>query len=309
MKTTIYCPDIICESCIKILERAFAKKDGINNTHFTTEKIDIDFDETKITVDELIKTVQEKGYRAAVTPFHNGRTFKDRCKEFFSYHEKFAVEYKILSYAIISFILLLFVELSAYYGIFQQDKNIFNAYGWWIFYLNIAVVSLTTGIWHFNAYRAKITCMIGMMLGMTMGMQTGLILGTIIGATNGMFLGSVVGMLTGVLVGAWNGKCCGIMGVMEGMMAGVMGGTMGPMIAVMMKYDNIFLFMPLFMFVNILILAGLSYMLFKEVVEENPHVEKRPVNFFTFFSYCLFAATLLIIIIIYGYKSALAIHV
>ncbi|MEK6867212.1 MAG: hypothetical protein AABX98_00170, partial [Nanoarchaeota archaeon] len=199
-------------------------------------------------------------------------------------------------------ILLLFIQAALCFA-FHKQEPLFSVYGWWIFYLDLAIVTIGAAIWHFHAYRAQVTHMIGMMVGMTIGMVSGLMISTIVGATNGMFIGAMIGMLVGVTVGILNGKCCGVMGVMEGMMAGLMGGTMGPMIALMMKYDNILLFMPFFMLVNIVILWGLSYMLYEEVVEENPNIEKKPLAFVYFFLGCLIVSFILGFIIIYGYKS------
>ena len=148
--------------------------------------------------------------------------------------------------------------------------------------------------------------MVGMMIGMTFGMQTGMMLGTIIAATNGLFVGGLTAMLIAVSVGFYNGKCCGIMGVMEGMMAGVMGGIMGSMIGTMFRVDHILWFMPAFTLINILILWGLSYMLFEEVVEHNPSTKKAPVSFSTFFFACLIVSAALTTLIVYGPRTGLA---
>ena len=90
-------------------------------------------------------------------------------------------------------------------------------------------------------------------------------------------------------------------------MAGLMGGTMGPMIALMMKYDHLLLFMPFFMLVNIFILWGLSYMLYEEVIEDNPSVERKPAGFLVFFLSCLLVSLILGLLIVYGYKSSFGI--
>ena len=144
-----------------------------------------------------------------------------------------------------------------------------------------------------------------MMIGMTFGMQTGFLIGTILGATNGMFVGSLAGMLSGVLVGWYNGKCCGIMGAMEGMMAGIMAGLMGAMTGVMLLVDHIFLFMPVFMALNLLVLIGFSYLLFEEMVEGNNTIEKQPAQFLTFFLFCFLALSILMAIMIFAPKSGI----
>ena len=96
------------------------------------------------------------------------------------------------------------------------------------------------------------------------------------------------------------------MGLLEGMMAGVMGGLMGSMIGTMFAVDHILWLMPFFMFINLVIMWGLSYMLFEEVVEHQEKIEKRPLDFTTFFSYCLIATTFFIILMVYGFKTGLA---
>ena len=301
MKKTIYCPDIVCESCVKVLNKTFDKMKGVNSFAIKKDSIDMDYDPKQITEEELLKIVHTKGYRASFSIFGR-KTFSERVKDFFTNREKYSVEYKMFFYAAATFALLLLIQASLCFG-FHKQQPLFSVYGWWIFYLDLAIVTIGAAIWHFHTYRTQITCMVGMMVGMTIGMVSGLMISTIIGATNGMFIGSLVGLVVGVSVGVLNGKCCGIMGVMEGMMAGVMGGTMGPMIALMMKYDHLLLFMPFFMLVNIFILWGLSYMLYEEVVEENPNIEKKPLSFVAFLFGCLVASILLGFIIIYGYKS------
>lgn len=301
MKKTIYCPDIVCESCVKILTKQFDKMKGITSFIIKKDSIDIDYDSKQIKENELLKAIHNKGYRASFSIFGR-KIFSERYRDFLSNKEKYAIEYKMLGYAVLTLFLLLITQAVLCIA-FHKQEPIFTVYGWWIFYLDITIVTIGAAIWHYHAYKAEITHMIGMMVGMTIGMISGLLISTIIGATNGMFMGSTIGMIVGVTVGAWNGKCCGIMGVMEGMMAGVMGGTMGSMIALMMKYDHILFFMPFFIFICLLILWGLSYMLYEEVVEENPTIEKKPLSFFAFFLGCLVLSFILGFIIIYGYKS------
>jgi hypothetical protein len=145
----------------------------------------------------------------------------------------------------------------------------------------------------------------GMMIGMTIGMQTGMLLGAILGATNGFFVGATAGMVLGVTAGIIAGRCCGIMGTMEGMMAGVMGGTMGPMISVMMLSDHLQWFMPLYVIVNIVIVAGLVKMYLEGVVAPAKQVHERPLDALTFISICVVVTALLVAIMVYGPKSYL----
>lgn len=307
-KLTLYSPDITCNSCIKILNTVFEQTEGINAFSISEKKIELEIDPTKVTEEEIIARIQKKGYRASQLPItKRTTTIRERVKDFFTNKDKYHLEYQMIRYTIWTFLLLTVLELVAYVT-FSNNLTELKTFGPWMIYLNIAVVTLGAAIWHFNAHKTEIPCMVGMMAGMTIGMQTGLMLGTIIGATNGMLMGSVIGVIAGVIIGAKNGSCCGIMGIMEGMMAGVMGGTMGPMIGVMLKYDHILWFMPLFTIVNILILWGLAYLLYEEVVEDS-HVEKKPLSMFTFASYCIITTAILMLIMLYGYRSSLGITI
>lgn len=232
-------------------------------------------------------------------------TFKQRTKEFLENKEKYKIEHQMIEYTLLAFVLLILIEVVAFYGLFGNDSNFLVRYGWWFFYGTISVVSIGAAMWHLRAYRTEVTCMVGMMIGMTIGMQSGMMIGAVLGATNGMFTGALVGMLFASVVGWYTGRCCGIMGIMEGIMSGIMGGTMGAMIAVMMLGDNLLWFMPPYMILNLIVMLGLSYMLYEEVIEDNEKVEVKPMEFSGFFSYCFIAMFLLGLIMLYGPKSAL----
>ncbi|MBI5393322.1 hypothetical protein HZA96_05625 [Candidatus Woesearchaeota archaeon] len=304
MKTTIYCPDIECDSCVKILNKTFNGMQGINNLSIKKDHLEVEYEEAMIKPQTMMQMIKEKGYRAALEPFAR-KTFKERSRDFFANKHKYELEHRMITFTAITFVLLMIIEYFVYYFLFRSDPTFLAKYGIWFLYATISTVFLAAAVWHINAYKANVTHMVGMMIGMTFGMQTGLLIGPIIGATNGMFMGSIVGMLLGIFVGWMNGKCCGVMGVMEGTMAGIMGGTMGAMTSVMMLSDNLLLFMPIFIIANIIVLLGLSYMLYEEVVESNQNVQRVPADFATFFSYCFVVLFLLGLIIIYGYKSAL----
>ncbi|MFA4887083.1 MAG: hypothetical protein WC595_02640 [Candidatus Nanoarchaeia archaeon] len=297
----VYCPDLECDSCVKVLTKTLV---NANFRDFKFEKDGVILDQEG-DPNHAVKIIQEKGYRAALSPFER-KSFSERLRDFKENKKKYEVEYKLLKFTLITFVLLSMFEVIAYYAFFKSVPEFLSKYSWWLLYSALSVVGIAAAVVHVRSYRAEVTHMVGMMIGMTVGMQTGLLVGVILGATNGFFIGALVGMLVAVILGIVNGKCCGIMGVLEGMMAGVMGGTMGGMIGAMMVVDNILIFMPFFMVINLIILLGLSYMLFEEVVEHNVKMQKVPIEFFTFFSYCLIALTLLIIIMVYGPKSGIA---
>ncbi|MBI5389639.1 cation transporter [Candidatus Woesearchaeota archaeon] len=297
MKQKIYCPDIMCESCNKVIERALAKLQGIQSYIFREDSVDVEFDESLIKVEQIMGAIREKGYRASLEPLGKKR-IKERAKEFLHDKQKYQIEYQMLRNITVTFLLLLVLDALFIYYKGRTEPTAFSNYGWWLLYLTVAVVTVAGAIWHFKAYKAQYTCMVGMMIGMTLGMQTGIMFGAILGATNGFFVGALVGMIMGVGVGAYCGSCCGVMGIMEGMMAGVMGGTMGPMITLMMFNDRVLWFMPLFMFFNVAILIGLSYMIFEEVVEGNNEVVRKPWGLAVFLGGCGIVLAVLLLIIL-----------
>jgi copper chaperone CopZ len=302
MKTKIYIPDIECESCIKVLEKRFAKLSGIQNTHFTTDSVDISYDENKIQIPQILKAIKDAGYRAAEHPFER-KTLRERGREFREKKAKYELEHKLIPYTALIFFSLMLIQVLAYLFYFKNYPDI-QQYLWWFFYLDISLATLAVALWHYLSYKAKTTCMLGMMIGMTLGMQTGMMLGAIIGATNGLFLGAVIGVILGVTVGIYTGKCCGIMGTMQGMMAGLMGGIMGPMTTLMLYSDHLLWFMPLYMVINILIVWGFSYMLYEEMVEEK-EVKKQPVSFTKLLIYTNICMIILALCILYGIRSPL----
>ncbi|MCF7871647.1 heavy metal translocating P-type ATPase [Candidatus Woesearchaeota archaeon] len=304
MKETIYIPDIECDSCSRVLKKAFDKEDGIIKYSINDESATFEFDDSKTSPDHIINIIKSKGFRASTQSFER-KTFKERIRHFKENPSNYIVESKIIPYTIGIFLIISILEVLAYFVFLKNIPDFFVNYGWWILYLNISIATIGVAIWHVVAYlKNKITCMTGMMIGMTIGMQTGMMIGAVIGATNGFFAGAMVGMLLGCLVGWLTGKCCGVMGTMEGMMAGLMGGTMGPMISIMMFSDNLLIFMPFYIIINVIILGGLSIMMYEEVAEGKKH-EKKPADFMTLSSIAIIATFILLAIMIYGPKSPL----
>lgn len=302
MKTTVYVPDIECDSCVNLLRRRFKTVQGIENISFAQDRVDIEHDTSLVKPEQLIEVVKHSGFRASTSPFSR-KTWKERVRHFKEKKDHYALELTGITYGLRVFIMLVILQAIAYFGFLHRIPNFIAHYGWWLFYLTISISAIGTAIWHFYSYRAQYTCMVGMMVGMTIGMQTGMMVGAVVGATNGFFVGSMVGMLLGSLVGWITGQCCGVMGIMEGLMAGIMGGTMGPMISVMMFSDNLLVFMPFYIALNLIILGGFSYMLLEEVGEGQ--ATKEPVEFVTFASLALVVLFIIAAIMIYGPKSPL----
>lgn len=297
--TDVYVPDIECDSCVKLISKKL-HKEHINDFKVTNESVEL---ENPDQASKAIRIINGLGFRASTDPFER-KTWKERVKHFKENKRQYAIERLGLQNSFSVFIILLAVAGFSYIVLLKNIPNFISNYGLWMLYLVITIVSVGIGLWHFYAYKAKVTCMTGMMLAMTFGMQTGMMLGAVVGATNGFFTGAMVGMIVGTLIGIVTGKCCGVMGVMEGAMAGLMGGTMGPMITVMMFSDNVQLFMPFYMVINVFIMLGLSYMLYEEVVE-GKEVQRRPLDFTTLAAASVIALVVIGALMIFGPKSPL----
>ncbi len=302
MKITLYVQDIECESCTRLIEKGMKTLQGINGYVFKKDSVEVDYDPSLLKEEAIIEAISSRGYAASKYPLTK-TSFKRRLSDFLKNRQKYAVERQMLLISVLSFIVLLFSEAVLVLAFYKNTGVVLRNWQWFV-YLDISVVSIAAAIWHLKAYKGAITSMTGMMLGMTLGMQTGFMIGAVIGATNGMFIGSTVGMMAGVVLGVIGGKDTGIMGALQGMMSGVMGGTMGAMLTVMLLSDNVLLFMPLFMLINVIIMWGMSYMVYEEVVEDKK-VHIAPADFGMFFSYVFISTILLGIIMIYGPKSAL----
>jgi len=189
----------------------------------------------------------------------------------------FGIEKKAIFIVILIFIIISLIEVGAHF-LFFVNSGIMTKYWIWFLYLNISISIITGSIWHFFSYKTKINCMTGMMIGMTLGMQVGMMIGAVIGATNGFFIGAMVGVIFGVGIGLIIGvKSKTTMGILQGMMSGIMGGTMGPMISVMMFFDHLKIFMPIYIVINVAILVVMSYMFYEESIINNKD-ECKKVN-------------------------------
>lgn len=304
-KTIIYCPDIECDSCVKVISKTLNDLKGIDKFNVNKNAIEVNYDESLIKDNEIAKLISSRGYRTAFEPFTR-KTFSERFRDFRENKRKYENEYKMFYYGIYSFIILIIIQLS-YYFIFSRNNQLIIKNIPWLIYIDISIVSLLAAIYHFKSYRSSnVSGMLGMMIGMTFGMQSGMMIGTIIGATNGMFSGTMIGMFIGVILGFYTGKCCGIMGALQGAMSGLMGGTMGGMLGVMLYVDHILWFMPFFTLFNVLIMWGLSYLIYEDLVEDNEKTKKHQMEFWKLFLSCIIFSTMLILFIIYGLRTGVA---
>src|SRR3989338_4448491 len=162
MNTTIFCPDIECDSCVKVLNKAFQNKKGIMQVIISNNIIEINHND-EITQEELIKIIKEKGYRASLNAFET-KKLSSRIKEFSVNKNKYEVEHKMIKYSVLTLILLCALDILAYYALFKNVPSFVDRYAWWLFYTNLAVVSIGAAIWHFKSYKSQVTHMVGMMV-------------------------------------------------------------------------------------------------------------------------------------------------
>ncbi|MBI3190163.1 hypothetical protein HYZ41_00510 [archaeon] len=220
--------------------------------------------------------------------------------------KRLQVEKQMVKVGIFAAVIIAAAMAMLYLGYFKFMQNFDAKYGLYMIYTVISAAVIGMGAWHIKSYRHTFDCSLGMMAGMTIGMMAGFLLGAIIGATNGMFMGSVYGMITGMFIGAWCARCCGIMSIMEGLMAGLMGGIMGAMTTVMMLNDNLVIFMPILIGSIIVIMAGMSVMIYKESSEYRDGIKKKDkYEMFSYVSLIFVLAMLTMFVMLYGPKSVL----
>ena len=70
-KTTLRSEDLNCPSCVARIERALEALDGVNDARvlFTTGRIVVQHDPSRVSKDDLVKTVGRAGYTAKATAF------------------------------------------------------------------------------------------------------------------------------------------------------------------------------------------------------------------------------------------------
>ncbi len=123
MNTKIYCPDIECESCIKVITRSLKKVQGIEGLSFDHESVTINYNPEQIKQEELTQLIQDTGFRASFQPFLR-KTFLERLRDFKENKTKYQVEYQMLKYSIAILAMLLMLEGIAYYTFFRTTERI-----------------------------------------------------------------------------------------------------------------------------------------------------------------------------------------
>lgn len=71
MKTVLRSSELSCPSCVAKIERRLRALDGVTaaKVHFTTGRIEVEHDASRVGADVLVKAVREAGYNATVTAF------------------------------------------------------------------------------------------------------------------------------------------------------------------------------------------------------------------------------------------------
>ncbi len=299
-----------CDACEKTIRKSLERIGvGVEDIRYTNNRVELLYDPLRVPFSQIEGAVADVGYRVRETPPEESgprETSIERAKRVFHSFRNDPEAYQLEKQVIKSTLGTLFIaaalEYLIYFIFFWNIQGFLHTYGQYLGYLIVGVVATGGAVRHLRAYQGAVSCMTGMMIGMTIGMISGLLLGAVVGATNGMFVGSVFGMAVGMAVGGWVGVCCGIMGLMEGMMAGLMGGTMGAMIGVMMIPDRLTLFLPIFFVACLAILAGLSYMVYKEHKGARDEVKLYGFWPYTFINFAFVLAGT--IIIVWGPKAA-----
>ncbi len=69
--TVLRAEDFSCPSCVSKIEKQVGRLKGVDDVtvHFASGRIEVDHDESAVTVDDLIKTVAKAGYASAPSPF------------------------------------------------------------------------------------------------------------------------------------------------------------------------------------------------------------------------------------------------
>lgn len=71
MKALLRSTELTCPSCIAKIENALELLDGVSDAkvHFSTGRIEVDYDPERVKTGELVKTVKSVGYNAQVSAF------------------------------------------------------------------------------------------------------------------------------------------------------------------------------------------------------------------------------------------------
>ena len=298
-----------CESCERIISRTVEKHEGAKAISFDLRANTMKIECADAQLPKIKEELLSKGYQLLLPGEEAKQGYEaGSFSRIFSFLSSlltgsngFAHENAMLFYSALTLVAILMLQSFLYIFAFRNIPNFLNIYGTLLFLAAISIVAVMFSFFHVRAFKERTSCMVGMMMGMSIGMMGGFLIGAFAGATSGMFVGSLAGMAFGMFLGFEAGRCCGVMGGMEGLMGGLMAGTMGAMLSVMMLSDHLMLFLFILTGIAITILAGLSYLAYKEF----GNLQKMPISALQFAAYCIAIDLLVSAILVFAPKSGL----
>jgi copper chaperone len=71
MKTTLRSQELSCPSCVEKIEKALKALEGVDEAkvHFNTGRIEVQHDSTRVSAEDLVRTIRGAGYDAKVAAF------------------------------------------------------------------------------------------------------------------------------------------------------------------------------------------------------------------------------------------------
>ncbi|MEM2963123.1 MAG: hypothetical protein QXW70_01755 [Candidatus Anstonellales archaeon] len=292
---TLHLTGLSCSSCEKLLEK-IARDHNAELKSIDYDSGIVVFYSSENDFSSLKEALALKGFietnKESFVTRGNWAFVKDYCMRLVDGRDaSLEVERRLLINALVSLLTLIFLGALGYFG------GMFDsAYLPFLLLAIFASISTAFAYYHMSCYRKGLSCTNGMMIGMTMGMVCGSMFGLLVGATNGMFIGSLVGMTIGIGLGVNLGRFCGVMGAMEGIMAGMMSGPMGAMTSIMLFSDNLLPFLYIFFSLCVIVIFGLSYMMYREVGAAKKEHHNSGLSDFFYFSASLFLAASIIMI-------------
>src|SRR3989338_2266793 len=141
MKIHLYIPDIVCESCVKLMQKRFNSLQGIESVSFTDDGATIVYNESLIHPEHIKESIRALNFRVSETPFER-KTFPERLRDVKENKQKYELEYRALVYMGVTLILMVLLQVFAYFGFLRFIPDFMSNYGWWLFYLDVSVIAL-----------------------------------------------------------------------------------------------------------------------------------------------------------------------
>ena len=58
METTVYCPDIECDSCVRVINRSLGRLAGVQKINFRSDSVAVRYDPEKLSADKLVDVIK-----------------------------------------------------------------------------------------------------------------------------------------------------------------------------------------------------------------------------------------------------------